>query len=165
MRQPRLRRGRAQRAARRQYGSRGAQPLRRKPVPRRNSTDSRQIRTQAETISMTLSIPKATSRRLWAAMPEPIATAVSTIIQMTVSHSSRNAELNQRGPLRCVRYSRYLLSAAVFRHHPTSGIPPLDSSGWHVICQFRIARDMRPKPRSCPRADRSHFVRTGLFGR
>jgi hypothetical protein len=53
--------------------------------------DSRQIRTQAETISMTLSMPKANSRRLCATIPALIATAVSTIIQMIVSHSNRNA--------------------------------------------------------------------------
>ena len=40
---------------------------------------------------MTLSSPNATSVMLRAAMPEATATAASTAIQPTLSHSSRNA--------------------------------------------------------------------------
>ena len=59
--------------------------------PWRSSTDSRHIRTPADASSITLSSPKASSTRLPAVTPAPIATTASTVIHPIVNHSSLNA--------------------------------------------------------------------------
>ena len=62
-----------------------------KDAPCRSSTVNRQMSTDAEASSMTLSIPKASSEMLPAWTPLQIATAASITIQQTVTCSSRKA--------------------------------------------------------------------------
>src|SRR6516164_6620665 len=64
-------------------------------APRRISTLSRQRRTPADASSIRLSAPNAMSERLWAAAPEPIATAASISIHPAVTHSRRSACLTR----------------------------------------------------------------------